>query len=128
MILQIFHGAQGLGLCQLGFLQDVGKEFLDFPFEAAGMVIILHDVHAESLPGIMCTSCHELWALIVAMAPPDLWKLSCSRLVLSFSFLIFALLFSLDFLSFLLLTINAFDSKDKKGISIFGPSLIPKWI
>ena len=85
---------------------NVGKEFLDFPLEAAGMVIILHDVHTESLPDIICTSCHKSWALIVAMAPSDLWNLSCSRLVLSFSFLILALLLSSDFLSFFLVINN----------------------
>ena len=108
------------------FKRKCWKEFLDFPFEAAGMVMILHDVHTESLPGIMCTSCHKSWALIVAMAPSHLWNLSCNILVLSFSFLILVLLSSSDFLSFLLLTISAFDSKDEKGISIFGTSLLPK--
>ena len=58
-----------------------------FPLECAGIVIILHDVHMLSIPGVRSTSRQRLCACIVAKTPSGL----CSRSWRMFVFILILL-------------------------------------
>ena len=99
----------GLGTVStyISFNGDTDWLILAFPLEAAGVVIILQDVQVK--------------------APSYLWNLSCSILVLSFTFLLCLVCDPLVlFLGSKSATSRAFGCKDDMGILILGSSLIPK--
>ena len=100
-------------------------EYLSFPLEWDGIVIILHEVYIASFTCVIFTSSHKLCALIIAIAPSDLWNLSCNTLVLILVFFFSLLWSSCLFFLFPEANTNVFDCSEDNGSFILGPSFIP---